>query len=86
MCCQFTDDEVELVDNSFRVVIRSSQNVTEVANMALSEGVEDVPPVKTLTGHEIRPVHLLFDPECVEQDAMVADSKALAERPCFSAI
>lgn len=52
---------VELLDDSGRVIIRSSQVVTESTNTALSEGAQDArldcPPAELLVGHNIGSVH-----------------------------
>lgn len=52
---------VELVDDSGKVVIRSSQDVTELANTTLRDDAEDIrlagPPAEPLIEHKIGPVH-----------------------------
>lgn len=79
---------VELVNDSGRVVIRLSQDVTKPANTVLSDCAEDVqlaiPQVKLLIRHKVEPMHPLYGPEGTGLEAIDAGGKNLSERPSLN--
>lgn len=75
----------KLVDDSGGVVIRFWQDMTKLANMLLTNVLEDArlsaPPAEILIQPKNGPVHTFDRPEDMELKSMVAGGEGLAERP-----
>lgn len=60
----------ELLDDSCRVYFRSSQEVTQPANLVLKNSAGDIglagPPAELINGQQIGTVHALHHPESTE--------------------
>lgn len=67
-----------------------SQDITKLANMLLTNVLEDArssaPPAEILIQHKIRPVHSFDGPEDMELKSMVAGGDGLAERPRLNVV